>query len=410
MRRLVFALVLLYAVAAVAQVTVGEEIVSDPLQSRVAPPLPLAAPAVSLARDRSGIAIAWTMADGAADRLYVARLDDAGHVAGTVREMPLASVAAQAHQVYPSLAAAPDGNGFIAAWLEIDPSTPMTARAVFARLDAALTPSAPTTLYPPLLPIAPMVVRTKNSKSWISAGGFLWSLDGTLEGPIAGLVASDMTIAADAPQLVGSHPEQDKTYYTCSPAPGCLVGQGPFKGFCYPSCRIYPFRYALDFVSLNGPHVSKTFDFLSDAQPAIASNGSDVAVVWFRGAQSSGGDVVMSHVPLGSLVNLDAAQPLAAFAGDSGQTRPDIAADGQRYVVVWREQTAMRNHDVVGMVIDNDGRQTPLSIATSSADERDPAILSLGGGTFLVAYEKITGTERRIAGRFVTFGRRRAAR
>ena len=62
------------------------------------------------------------------------------------------------------------------------------------------------------------------------------------------------------------------------------------------------------------------------------------------------------------------------------------------------------------MVIDNDGRQTPLSIATSSADERDPSVLALGGGTFLVAYEKMVGFERRIAGRFVTFGRHRAVR
>jgi hypothetical protein len=409
MRLLVFALVLLSAVAASAQVTVGEEVVSDPLQSRIAPPLPLAAPAVSLAKDRGGIAIAWTMADGAADRLYVARLDGAGHVAGTVRKMPLASAAAQAHQVYPSLAAAPDGNGFIAAWLEIDPSAPMTALAVFARLDAALTPSAPTTLFPPGLPVAPTFVRTKDSKSWISAGGFLWSLDGTLDGPLGGIVASDMTIANDVPQLVGSHVEQDKNYYTCSPAPGCLVTQGPFKGFCYPSCRSYPFEYALDFASLNGPHVSKTFDFLSDAQPAIASNGTDMALVWFRGAQSSGGDVVMSRLPL-SFVTLDAGQPLTTFAGDSGQTRPDIATDGQRYVVVWRTRATAGSHDVVGTVIDPDGKQTPLSIASSPADERDPAILSLGGGTFLVAYEKMVGFERRIAGRFVTFGRRRAAR
>ena len=46
----------------------------------------------------------------------------------------------------------------------------------------------------------------------------------------------------------------------------------------------------------------------------------------------------------------------------------------------------------------------------SSADERDPSVLALGGGTFLVAYEKMVGFERRIAGRFVTFGRHRAAR
>jgi hypothetical protein len=412
MRRLIFALLLLHAAAAAAQITVGDEIVSVPLPRQIAP-ASLAAPAVALARDHTGIAIAWTMANGsgidAANRVYVTRLDELGNGGGITREMPLASANVRTHEAFPSLAAAPDGNGFIAAWLEIDPSTPMTARAAFTRIDAALTPSAPTTLFPPGLPVTPTVVRTKNSKSWISAGGFLWSLDGTLDGPLGGIVASDMTIANDVPQLVGSHLEQDKNYYTCSPAPGCLVTQGPFKGFCYPSCRSYPFDYALDFASLDGPHVSKTFDFLSDAQPAIASNGTDMAVVWFRGVQSSGGDVVISRLPL-SFVTLDGGEPLATFAGDSGQTRPDIATDGQRYVVVWRTQAMAGNHDVVGMVIDSDGKQTPLSIATSSADERDPSVLALGGGTFLVAYEKMVGFERRIAGRFVTFGRHRAAR
>jgi len=215
MRRLIFALLLLHSVAAAAQVTVGDEIVSGPLPRQIAP-ASFAAPAVALARDHTGIAIAWTMANGsgidAADRVYVTRIDEMGNGGGITREMPLASANARTHQVYPALAAAPDGNGFIAAWLEVDPASPMTARAVFSRIDAALTPAAPTTLYPPLLPNAPAVARTKSGKSWISAGGFLWSLDGTLDEPLGGLVASDMTIANDVPQLVGSHVEQDKTY------------------------------------------------------------------------------------------------------------------------------------------------------------------------------------------------------
>ena len=52
---------------------------------------------------------------------------------------------------------------------------------------------------------------------------------------------------------------------------------------------------------------------------------------------------------------------------------------------------------------------TFLPIATSSADERDPSIIALGDGRFLVAYEKIAGSERRLAGRFVDFGNRRRA-
>src|SRR6202007_1437447 len=115
--------------------------------------------------------------------VYVARLDDNGHVAGSVHEMPPATAATQAHEVYPSIAAAPDGNGFVAAWLEIDPYTPMSARAVFARLDAALTPSAAAVLFPSPLPNTPAIVRTSNAKTWISAGGFLWTMDanGALE-------------------------------------------------------------------------------------------------------------------------------------------------------------------------------------------------------------------------------------
>jgi hypothetical protein len=54
-------------------------------------------------------------------------------------------------------------------------------------------------------------------------------------------------------------------------------------------------------------------------------------------------------------------------------------------------------------VIDRDGKITPLAIAASSADERDPSVIFVSGGTFLVAYETYTDGVRRIGGRFVTF-------
>lgn len=400
---------LLFAVAASAQVIVGDEIVSDPLRPRLAPSLPIAAPAVSLAKDRSGIAIAWTMADGAADRVYIARLDDAGHVAGGVREMPLATPAVQTHQVYPSIAAAPDSNGFVAAWLEIDGFNPMTARAVMARLDAALTPSAPTILFPTLLPVTPAVVRTSNAKTWISAGGFLWTIDanGALEGPSGGLLGCDMTIARGVPHLAASRPVKSGAY-SCQP--GCVVVGGPFNGFCFERCRIYRTDTEFDFSVPPTVAVSKTFSFSSDVQPALGSNGNDVVVVWFRGAQAEGGDVVFTRMPPSSSAGFDAGKPLSSFPADSGPTRPDVAVDGVRYVVTWRVRMPAGNHDVVGAIIDADDKLTLLAIAATPADESDPAILALGGGTFLVAYEKNSGTERRIAGRFITFGRRRATR
>src|SRR5438094_1560075 len=88
MRRLIFALLLLHSVAAAAQITVGDEIVSGPLPRQIAP-ASLAAPAVALARDHTGIAIAWTMANGsgidAADRVYVTRIDEMGNGGGITR-------------------------------------------------------------------------------------------------------------------------------------------------------------------------------------------------------------------------------------------------------------------------------------------------------------------------------------
>src|ERR1043165_833513 len=172
-------------------------------------------------------------------RVYVARLDDSGHVAGSAAEMPLATPAAQTHEVYPSIDAAPDGNGFVAAWMEIDPYNPMTARAVFSRLDAALTPSAPSVLFPGPLSTTAAVVRTSHAKTWISAGGFVWTMDakGALDGPSGGLIfASDMTIAGGVPHLAGSHGVKSDSY-TCQP--GCVVVGGPFRGFCFDRCRIY---------------------------------------------------------------------------------------------------------------------------------------------------------------------------
>jgi len=417
MRHAVFALVLCHAVAACAQIIVSPEVVSDPLRTRLAP-LTVAAPAVSLAQDRVGVAVAWTMANSSAsdatDRVYVARLGATGQ-AEVVHEMPIsASSTATTHAAYPALAAAPDGNGFVLAWLEVDQFMPGRARPVYCRLDAALTPSALTVLFPAVASSAPPLVRTKGDATWISVIGFLWKLskDGTLSDSLSGIVASDMTIGTDVPQQVGSHAVKS-TSFTCKA--GCAAGGGPFNGFCPDNCRIpSPFGYALDFLALFTTISSATFNFASDAQPSIASNGHDVLVSWFRGAQASGGDVVAARLGAGDFVHFSdvTLRPtvLALFPPDFGETRPDIATDGTRYLVVWRELRAPGNHDIAGVVVDSEGKLTPLSIATSSVDERDPAILSLGGGTFLVAYEKNSGLERRIAGRFVRFGRVRAAR
>jgi hypothetical protein len=276
---------------------------------------------------------------------------------------------------------------------------------VYCRLDRDLKPSTLSLLsIVPSGSTGPALVRTGKT-TWISAASAAWQLhdDGSLGEQLdAGMAATDMTVATDFPQIVGLR-HVPTTGTTCPVA--CRVP----RWFCL--CSGSPIMNAsLQFASLYSITVAKEFAFDSDAAPAVGSDGRDVALVWFQDAQVYGGSVVMSRVSPPSFTDASAGvnqfRVIGSFGPDGGPTRPDIASDGERYVVVWRTQTTVHSHDIVGASIDRAGNIMPLSIATSTADERDPSIISIGGGTFLVAYEKVTYAERHIAGRFVTFNSR----
>jgi hypothetical protein len=406
MHKLLLALVLFQAVDVSAQ-TVSAEIASGPLPfTNLRSSLP--APSVAMAKDRTGVAIAWVMGIAAGDRISVVRLDATGHFTGQVQSIPASSDSLDV--IGPSIAAAPRGDGFTLAWLETSASIPSVTRAAYCRLDRDLKPSTPPVLaIVPSAATGPAIVRSGKTTTWISAGGSLWELgdDGSLSAPLnAGMNATDMTVATDFPQIAG-------------------VNHAGFGLICPPECRrggrisactcplAPPLAYSVQFTSLYSVSASKAFDFDSDAAPAIRGDGRDVALVWLYGTHTNGGSVVMSRLHPPSFTDfptaIDQYQIIGSFGPEGGQTRPDIAADGERYVVVWR--TAMRDgsHDVVGASIDRAGNVIPLSIATSAADERDPSIIAMGNGIFLVAYEKFSDGQRRIAGRIVTFETRTRA-
>jgi hypothetical protein len=213
-----------------------------------------------------------------------------------------------------------------------------------------------------------------------------------------------MTVATDFPQIVALR-------HVTGPLICPLACRIP-RWFC--AC---PFTQtstaALQFASLYSLSVAKEFDFDSDAAPAIGNNGRDVAVVWLLGEHQKGGYVVMSRVLPPSftdfLIATNQFHIIGAFGPEGGPTRADIASDGERYVVVWRTAMGDGTHDIVGASVDRAGNVIPLTIANSIADERDPSVVSMGDGTFLVAYEKLSGGQRRIAGRFVTFDPRARA-
>jgi len=411
-RRIIFPLLLLIlqTVAAFAQPTVSAEIASDPIPGQLFPreltPATFNTPAVAMARDRRGVLIAWAMlgSDGY-DRISVARLDATGHIAGAVRRIPVASPNL-VEVTAPSVAADPGGQGFTIGWLEIPDTYPQSTIAVYCRLDEDLNPSVPSVL--PILmaaPSFPPIVRSGKT-TWFSLGKQVWQIraDGSAASPLdTGIAVSDMTVGTDFPQVVSSHVVLTRTT-TCGQGPGC-TGGGFFFGNCLCLITTFTNSYLLQFVSLYTLSAEQGFTFDSKAQPAIRSDGRDVMMAWFRGTDNA---VVTARLPPSGFVDFTQAtqQPnvVGRFAGNSGLTRPDIAGDGERYLVIWRTHVAGADHDdILGASIDRAGNVIPLSIATTTADAKDPSVIAVGPGQFLVAYEKLTATERRLAGRFVTF-------
>jgi hypothetical protein len=406
MRGILLPLLLLHATAVFAQPIVSSEVVSDPLQYQ-ATPASYAVPAVAMARDRTGVVIAWVMQSPLdfVDRIFLARLDATLHIAGPVRSIPSSLPGGTVpgdtiEESDPSLARDPSGDGFTLAWMERSRRDSRVVGAVYCRLDVDFKPSAPSILPVRLDAIgSPAIVRSGKS-TWIAAGTYAWKLqaDGSVTGPLdAGLPASDMALATDFPQLISGR--MVITSRTCAAS----LNATPLL------CQIVNhYSYQVQFVSLYTLSTSKTFSFESTAEPAIQSDGHDVMIAWFRGTEASGGEVVAGRLSLPTFADFSQAveepRVLSTFAPDlGGPTRPDIATDGERYVIVWRTISPERTYDIVGASIDRAGNVTPLSIATSGDDERDPSVIALGEGRFLVAYEKVSTVDRRIAGRFVTF-------
>ena len=144
MRMLTVALLLLCAFAASAQPFVGDAVLSDVLASRHTE-IQAAAPAVAMAKDRLGVAIAWTMLNaGGAQAVYVARLDSSGRIVAPVTEISSAGTANSVDAYWPSIAVSPGGTAFTLAWVErLRIPRPSSVSAIYCQLGRDLKPSAP---------------------------------------------------------------------------------------------------------------------------------------------------------------------------------------------------------------------------------------------------------------------------
>ncbi|HEY0157289.1 MAG TPA: hypothetical protein VGF28_08395 [Thermoanaerobaculia bacterium] len=374
------------------------------------PSLQLAAPAVALAQDAQGVAMAWSMPNAAGQaRIHVARLDRLGHLA-VVRELAVVLGGDRTAALYPSMSRRVGAEGFLLTWVE---NIGSRTRAAYALLDASLAQAAPA-LLPGVGITTPPLAASGNGVMWVTSAAQFWHIetDGFARGPFAAVwPASDMTATAGGPRIVSGW--RDPNAWICSGNSGCSAGGPPLGGYCNDQCRIY--TNALRLVVPYDVVESSRLDFATDAQPAVESDGERVVVAWFRGAQKSGGDVVAALLePLTPVAFRSAVQAplvLGRFGPDSGRTRPDIAVTARGTFVVWRTTSAAGDHDVVGALLARAGTVEQFTVASSPADERDPSILELENGLLLVAYRKIEGNQSRIAWRFLgEQGKRRSVR
>ncbi|HYC58854.1 MAG TPA: hypothetical protein VEK79_04735 [Thermoanaerobaculia bacterium] len=399
MRTFLLTLYVLTSSTAAAQPVVMPEHVTAPHTTGLLQPM-TAAPPVAMAVDKHGVAMAWT----AQRRIHVARLDASGRIDGGVHELPIRSsnVAVEAHQ--PSLAPAPSNDGFVIGWIEFGRTRPL---GVYTFLDANLAAALPS--FVPSNEVSSSILVRTGSKVWIAADRDVYEVDSDRFARLSfsrTWPASGLALVDDYPTVVS----RVLSTFSCT----CSTGGGVF-GICPESCKNF---FTLFQLQLDQPFASvaqRSFRIETRADAALGAEGDELLIAWFMGRQADGGTVVLAALPSsesGSFPTaLDTPVTLGKFRSDAGPTRPDIAANGKRRVVVWRNKSDRGDYDVVGASIDEKGAITRFDIATSDADERNPSVLALPNGNFLVAYEKTGSVQRSIAWRFVLFeGRRRAVR
>ena len=401
MRTFLIALCVLANGVAVAQPVITSEITAGPYMTG-RELLTVVNPPIAIAADGRSAAIAWS----ALGRIHIARLDPTGRIDGAIRVLPIWSKKAGVEAHHPSLSRTPSNDGFVVAWIETGLTRPVAA---FVFLDAGLTPATAPLLLPANEVKTSIIVRAGATKVWIVADRDVLEVesDGTARvrfGP-ARFPLGGLALAGDDPVAI-SREGEGLSLCTCP-------GTGGVLSTCPLMCRLAYQR--IDF-RLYQPvaATSSVFQVFTHTEVALAADGDELLVAWLNKRGADGGDVMLSTLhtsqPASFQAAINAPITIGRFAWDIASARPDIAANGKRRVVVWRDR-GRHDYDVVGASIDASGAVTRFDIATTKDDETNPSVYALPNGNFLVAYEKGLFGQRVVAWRYLLFeGRRRAVR
>jgi len=374
--RLLGCLALLIAASAQGQpIVTGEVVWRKTSPATTYRPAPQAA---RLAADRGEFVVAWSEFEDGLSRAYAGRLDPSGH---------LVTVGVRTSGAADAPSVAPFGDRYIAAWLEPDAydGRPMLLTGALDR-DFKLLSARPIGLT-----VSSPLVRTTSSRAYVVSGNFLYEVDKTG----APINVYDTPRPVDDIATAGSH-----VGYV-------LHAAGTSASLC-SWCQPHPPpppptpspTYVLTFTWLYKLTAQTALPFKSEAPAAISSNGSEFLVVWPEFAPNS----AVKASLFGASFKPFLVSARGPFLFDA-VTQPQVAWDGMRWVAVWA-----RGDSIEGAVIAPDLAVTPFTI---SARGQRPAIATAKPGRFMVTYEVVDLTERRLASRLIELGllpRERAVR
>lgn len=352
----------LLILAATAQPTVMPEVVwrttSPAATFRPAPQ------AAKVAPDGDGYLVAWSEVDDGLSRAFAGKLNAAGELT-TIGVRTLGAADAPVIAQF--------GGRYLVAWLEPDPidSRPVLVSGALDQ-DFKLVSARPVglTAGPPVLRIAP-------TRAYLGSGNFLYELD---------------TNGAPGATFEIPHPIDDLT------ADGGEVGyvvHAPQTGVSATSLLWFTWLYRL--------HTATVLPFRTNAPAAVSGGNKSFLVVWF---QASPNTAVLASlfVPSMSFQAFFVAGP-GAISNDP-LTAPQVAWDGARWVIVWASGDGIR-----GAVVEP-SRQVQAFLVNARGTR--PAITASKPGRFLVTYEMNDGVARHLASRVLDFngaaGRGRAIR
>jgi len=367
--------------------TTGQVLERSPFVTR-------AAPAMSLARDGNGFVAAWS-AGAVSSRIYAVRLDASFAPASPILEFPpLLGAAFDAS--YPDIAVVDSGYALV--WLERERiAQPRAATVVLSRLSRSFVPSPPARVTAVADSGFARIAGSDANSLSINVSGSIYAIDGNgvtrlaQVSTVPGTVEDALTNGA---QLASTSTE----YF---PVP---------SGYCIMACayRHESWKLTVDV----GPWVFSSSFGSEISQSTIGFGGGTYLLTWFGSDHFATGNVNAVRIDANGF-NVDALErplTLGDAAPDSAQTRPSIAWDGERFLIVWQAA-----HDIVGATLAPDGRRGDVTLVATPADERNPLVVPVAPGRFVLAYEiNVDEQHRRLAMRYVDFhqpqGRHRAAR